>query len=66
MSEALVCGVPVIYRLAETYCIRVQTADGSEHTIAGNRLGKSWSQSLFRRDGRVQKIIVDIPLDEVR
>jgi hypothetical protein len=61
-----ICGVPVIYRLAETYGIRVQIADGSEHEIAGNRLGNSWSQSLFRRDGSVQKIIVDIPTEELR
>jgi hypothetical protein len=61
-----ICGVPVIYRLAETYGIRVQIANGSEHKIAGNRLGNSWSQSLFRRDGSVQKIIVDIPTEELR
>jgi hypothetical protein len=61
-----VCGVPVIYRLSEIYGIRVQTADGSEHAIASNKLGRTWSQSLFRRAGRIQKIVVDIPQGELR
>ncbi|NNE05711.1 MAG: hypothetical protein HKN15_08325, partial [Xanthomonadales bacterium] len=61
-----VCGVPIIYRLAESCSIQVQTADGSEHDIAGKRLGKSWSQSLFRRNGDVRTIIVDIPQGELR
>jgi hypothetical protein len=61
-----VCGVPVIYRLSETYAIRVLSTDGGEQCIASNRLGKSVSQSIFRREGQIRKIIVDIPRDTLR
>ncbi|MDX1460048.1 MAG: hypothetical protein R3348_03235 [Xanthomonadales bacterium] len=61
-----VCGVPVIYRLAESEGIEVHTSDGEAHGASGNQVGKDWCQSLFRRDGRVQKIIVDVPASALR
>ena len=60
------CGVPVIYRLAEAYSVNVEDGDGAVHTFEGNRLGADWSRSLFRREGRIRKIEVDVPGDELR
>jgi hypothetical protein len=61
-----VCGVPVIYRLADRYAIQVEAQDGSVHSIESNHLGPDWSRSLFCRDGRIQSIQVDIRRDEPR
>ena len=60
------CAVPVIYRLAEQSGITVFAADGSHEAIEGNELGAAWSHSLFQRDGRIQKIAVDIPRNALR
>ncbi len=61
-----VCTVPVIYRLAKEYAIQVFEYDGSPEVSSGNRLDRAWSQSLFRRENRVQKIVVDIPAEMLR
>ena len=55
------CAVPVIYRRAEQSRITVFAADGGHETLEGNELGPAWSHSLFQRDRRIQKIVVDIP-----
>jgi hypothetical protein len=56
----------VVYRLAREFSIQIVGNDGGCEVIAGNRLGRAWSQSLFQRDGRIQKIVVDIPANELR
>jgi hypothetical protein len=60
------CSVPVIYRLAQSYRVQVFGSDGECEVIADNRLGPDASGSLFRRDGSIRKIIVDIPRDRLR
>ena len=60
------CGVPVIYRLAEHSSIQVYSDRENPELIPGNRLGTGWSQSLFRREARVRKVIVDLPTRELR
>jgi hypothetical protein len=60
------CGVPVIYRLAESGAIRVYSQGGAVDTLSGGRLGPEFSRSLFQREGRVHKIVVDIPRSMVR
>jgi hypothetical protein len=60
------CGVPVVYRLAKEYSIQLFQEDGGHEVISGNRLDPAWSQSLFRRDRRVKKIVVNVPGDELR
>jgi len=60
------CAVPVIYRLAKECTIRVFADDNGPEVIAGNHLGQAWSRSLFQREKRVQKIVVDIPEDVLR
>jgi len=61
-----VCAVPVIYRLAQEYAIEVFDNDGGREIISGNQLGQARSLSLFQRDRRIQKIVVQIPRDVLR
>jgi hypothetical protein len=56
-----VAGVPVIYRLADAPSIAVFEDEGEPLVIEGGRLGPALSGSLFRREKRVRKIVVDIP-----
>jgi len=60
------CGVPVIYRLADESGIQVFLQDDETILISGNGLGLEWSQSLFKREKRVQKIVVDLPATQLR
>jgi hypothetical protein len=55
------CGVPVVYRLADTASLRVFGEQDSSTVLPGNRLGPELSRSLFSRDGRITKLVVDIP-----
>ncbi|MCC5804808.1 MAG: hypothetical protein JJU00_00645 [Opitutales bacterium] len=58
------CQTPVVYRRTDAATgpsIRVHSADGREERIEGDKLGTSWSQSVFRRDGSVRLIEVELP-----
>jgi len=61
-----VCGVPVIYRLAEVDGIQLFTEDAAALEIPGNALDFAWSQSLFRRDKRISKLIVHLSPNGLR
>jgi hypothetical protein len=54
------CGVPVIYRMAGSTSIRLQLNDGDKVVLEGASLSAEWSQSLFMREGRIDRIVVDI------
>jgi len=54
------CGVPVIYRMAGSAAVTLQLIDGGEVAFPDASLDTEWSQSLFRREGRIEKIIVDV------
>ena len=56
-----VAGVPVIYRLAESQSIAVFGDEGDPLVIEGGLLGRELSESLFRRERRIRRIVVDIP-----
>jgi hypothetical protein len=58
--------VPVTDRLAREYVITDFDDNGGHDVISGKRLDRARSQSIFQRDGRVQKIVVDIPEDVLR
>jgi len=60
------CGVPVIYRLDEDFSVRLFTGDGAAETVEGTTLGREWSRSLFRREGRIRKIEVRLPRSSLR
>ena len=60
------CGVPVIYQMAQSSSIRVVTDHADPEHIPGNRLGTAWSRSLFRREKRVKKLLVEIPAEKLR
>jgi hypothetical protein len=60
------CGVPVIYRLAQSSSIQVHLLKNEVEVIEGNVLGVAWSQSLFKREKRVLKLVVDIPVTQLR
>ena len=55
------CGTPVTFRMAEVGVIYVYTESQRPEVIPGANLGKAWSRSLFKREKRIQKILVDIP-----
>ena len=55
------CGVPVIYRIADSGCLQVFGGGDAPTVIRGTRLGLELSQSLFRREQRISKLIVDVP-----
>ena len=60
------CGTPVIYRLGESYCVQVHMVGQETVTIAGPRLNKPLSRSLFNRDQRIKNIVVHIPKEALR
>ena len=60
------CGVPVIYRLSENSSIEVHVSQGDPQVISGSQLGTNWSQSLFRREKRVRKLVVKLSANQIR
>ena len=54
------CGVPVVYRLSCDAQITVFADDSRPEVIHGSKLSTAWSQSLFERENRISKIIVDV------
>ena len=61
-----VCGVPVVYRIAEAARVRVYRDDDAPIVIEGTRLGPELSRSLFRREQRIKKVLVDVPGNALR
>jgi hypothetical protein len=61
-----VCGVPVVYRLADSPAIHLHLADGSTRDIVGERLDPDSSRSLFMREGDILRIDVDIDVRQLR
>lgn len=60
------CGVPIVYRRGEAAGLEIIDSEGKPHAGNGASLGRSWSQSLFARDGRIARILVDVPADSLR
>jgi hypothetical protein len=60
------CGVPVVYRIADSPCVQVFGEEGAPTVIQGSRLGLELSQSLFRREQRIRKLLVDVPETTIR
>ena len=55
------CGVPVVYRMADSARLTVFVEGDSPTVIPGNRLGPALSRSLFRREQHIRKLVVDLP-----
>jgi len=60
------CGVPVIYKMAQISSIQVVTDHADPEHIPGNRLGTAWSRSVFQREKRVKKLLVLVPEEKLR
>jgi hypothetical protein len=60
------CGVPVIYRIADAAAIRVFADQAEPAAIPGSGLGRQWTRSLCLREGRLLKIEVDLPRAALR
>ena len=56
----LLCGVPVVYRIADNDRIRVHAAATEPQWRPGSGLGPEWTAALFRRDGTVHRIEVEV------
>ena len=54
------CGVPVVYRRAETPAVRVSEADGEPRQLDGAALSREMSAEVFQRTGAVARIDVDV------
>jgi hypothetical protein len=57
------CGVPVVYRLSDAQEIRIFEKAGKSSRLPGNCLGAEFSRSLFKRNGLIERIEVDILAD---
>ncbi len=60
------CGVPVVYRLSSDAQITVFADDSRPEVIHGSKLSPAWSHSLFNRENRISKIIVDVKRASLR
>jgi hypothetical protein len=60
-----ICGVPIVYRIADDVCMRLHSG-GKTTEIGGNKLTADQSRSIFRREGKYSKIEVDITSDQLR
>ena len=60
------CGVPVIFRLADAAAIEIDAGDEGIFRITGNSLGTDWSAALFRRENRINRLLVDLPQADLR
>jgi hypothetical protein len=60
------CGVPVIYRQAESAAIRLLDGSGEIRVMPGTRLGATCSRALFDRAGELRRIEVDLPAAALR
>jgi hypothetical protein len=54
------CGVPVVYRTGREARIRIHTGGGDSAWTRGTALDEASSRSLFRRDGTIRRIEVEI------
>ena len=62
----MLCGVPVIYRQADSAAIQVDAGNAGTVSITGNNLGEEWSACLFRRENRISSLLVDVPQEALR
>jgi hypothetical protein len=60
------CGVPIVYCLADRARLQAFGEDGAPVVLPGTRLGRELSRSLFRREGRIRKVVVDVPEASLR
>ena len=54
------CGIPVIYQLAETNSIHIFRDGKQPEIIQGTILDEAWSRLIFARDKRIRKILVNV------
>jgi hypothetical protein len=56
-----ICNVPVIYVISKDYKITIETHTNETIEQQTNVLGLKYSQSLFKREGTIKQLIVEIP-----
>ena len=60
-----VCQVPVVYRLSQDNKVTIYTRDGGTASAACLELSEEHSQSLFTREGRIDRIVVAFAEDRM-
>ncbi|MBT8040421.1 MAG: hypothetical protein KJN78_09275 [Gammaproteobacteria bacterium] len=60
------CGIPVVYRLADRAAVTVTDASGASHSVNGTQLGRKMSDRVFGRDKQLTQIVVDIERASLR
>lgn len=59
------CQVPFIYNLSDTEKIVIHKKDGEEITLGSLEIGEDFSQSIFSRDGSIDRVEVFISSDSI-
>jgi hypothetical protein len=60
------CQVPIVYRLHDgPPALTITRQDGSTLGLPGLALPADWSRELFRRSGKVRRILADLPLAQL-
>ena len=54
------CQVPVVYKKSSEAAIEVQLQDGTSLNFEGKQLDKNTSNSIFKRDGEIIKLVVSV------
>jgi hypothetical protein len=60
------CGTPICYRPGAEPAITLEMADGAKHESDGDHLSPEASRALFARDGRIDRIVVQIPVGSLK
>ncbi|MDX1381617.1 MAG: hypothetical protein R3233_10870, partial [Xanthomonadales bacterium] len=60
------CGVPVVYHLADSAAIQVHGGRDTAEVIRGTGLGPARSRALFERDGSIRRLEVRVPREDLR
>ncbi|MCB9206432.1 MAG: hypothetical protein H6612_11510 [Ignavibacteriales bacterium] len=56
------CQVPIIYNISQNNCMEIYFTVGQKHFLKSLILDETLSSSIFRREGKIDKIIVSVKI----
>lgn len=60
------CQIPVIYTLSDQHGVHIYTTDGQHLTLEESKINVQMSRSLFKREGTIHRIEVNINKNDLR